>query len=384
MKNVVVLQHQNKMVYSKEFLQIKVPFETSILLYSVVLFFIVAICLVVFGKTDDVVKTSGIIRTNQNVSSVKNAVSGKISEKYYFPGMKIEKGEILYKIDSSVYDSELKSLESEKKLLHKKLTGTNELLQSYNAEENLVSKENVASFSRFENFIKNRQKLEFQLKIAEKALNDERTLPESLKVPSNLEQKNLEYEYYKKELESYESEVYSELNTEKQELELSFEKCLQEIKQLNNQLELLSISAPVSGFVQEVSSLNIGDYIEYGKTVLNIIPDDSKNFRVELQISPKDIGKIHEGLKVKYRLSAFPYFEYKGAEGKITSVDSDIRSAENGYFYYSAYADIDRTEFSSRTSGTFPIRAGLESNCRIVLERNSILFFILKKMNFLY
>lgn len=384
MKNVVVLQHQDKMIYSKEFLQIKIPAEVNVLLYSVLMFFVVAICLIVFGRIDDVVKVSGIVRTNQNVSSVKNAVSGKISEIYYFPGMEVSKGEVLYKIDSSTYDSELKSLKSEKVLLSKKLNGTDELLQSYNAGKNLVSKENVASFSRFENFTKNKQKLEFQLKISEKALNDEKTLPETLKVPSNIEQKNLEYEYYKKELESYESEFYSDLNSEKQELELSFEKCLQEIKQLNNQLGFLSVSAPVSGFIQEISSLNIGDFIESGKTVLNIIPNDSKNFRVELQILPKDIGKIREGLKVKYRLSAFPYFEYKGAEGKITSVDSDIRSTENGSFYYSAYADIDRTEFSSRNSGTFPIRAGLEANCRIVLERNSVLFFILKKMDFLY
>lgn len=384
MKNVVVLQHQDKMIYSKEFLQIKVPVEINILLYSVVLFFIVAICLVVFGKIDDVVKVSGIVRTNQNVSSVKNAISGKIAEKYYLPGKKIEKGEVLYKIDSSAYEPELKNLESEKILLRKKLIGTDELLQSFNVRKNLVSKENVASFSRFENFINNRQKLEFQLKIAEKALNDEKTLPETLKVPSNIEQKNLEYKYYKKELESYESEFFSNLNNEKQELEFSLEKSLQEIKKLQKEMEFLSVSAPVSGFVQEVSSLNIGDYIESGKTVLNIIPNDSKNFRVELQISPKDIGKIKEGLKVKYRLSAFPYFEYKGAEGKISSVDSDIRSYENGSFYYSAYADIDRTEFSSRTSGSFPIRAGLEANCRIVLEHETILFFILKKMNFLY
>lgn len=380
MKNVVVLQHQDRMIYSKEFLQIKIPAEVNILLYSVLMFFVVAICLIVFGKIDDVVKVSGIVRTNQNVSSVKNAVSGKISEKYYFPGKKIKADEVLYKIDSSSYEAELKSLESEKVLLSKKLTGTDELLQSYNAGKNLVSKENVAAFSRYENFEKNKQKLEFQLKIAEKALNDEKTLPEALKVQSNIEQKNLEYEYYKKELESYESEFCSDLNSENQELELSLEK----IKQLNNQLEFLSVSAPVSGFVQEISFLNIGDYVESGKTVLNIIPDDSKNFRVELQISPKDIGKIREGLKVKYRLSAFPYFEYKGAEGKITSVDSDIRSLENGSFYYSAYADIDRTEFSSKHSGTFPIRAGLEANCRIVLERNSVLFLILKKMDFLY
>ena len=44
---------------------------------------------------------------------------------------------------------------------------------------------------------------------------------------------------------------------------------------------------------------------------MNIVPNDNENFRVEIQISPKDMGKITEGKKVKYRLSAFPFYEYQ-------------------------------------------------------------------------
>ena len=141
----------------------------------------------------------------------------------------------------------------------------------------------------------------------------------------------------------------------------------------------------MSGYVQEISSLNVGDYLESNSKVLNIIPNDNENFRVEIRIAPKDMGKINIGQKVKYRLSAFPYFEYKGAEGFITSIDPDIRALEeNGGFYYSVYADIDRVNFSNRQGDSFPIRAGLETDVRIVLERKPIIYFILKKLDFLY
>ena len=61
-----------------------------------------------------------------------------------------------------------------------------------------------------------------------------------------------------------------------------------------------------------------------------------------MSLALKDMGKIKEGLKVKYRLSAFPFFEYKGAEGTITAVDPDIRSGDSGMLYYIVYADLDR------------------------------------------
>ena len=61
MKKVIVLQHQNRMIYSKEFLQMKVPKELRVLLYSILVLFGVAICLITFGKVDDVIQANGII-----------------------------------------------------------------------------------------------------------------------------------------------------------------------------------------------------------------------------------------------------------------------------------------------------------------------------------
>ena len=112
--------------------------------------------------------------------------------------------------------------------------------------------------------------------------------------------------------------------------------------------------------------------------------NDGGKVRVEIRIAPKDMGKIAIGQRVKYRLSAFPYFEYKGAEGIITSIDPDIRTTPEGdRAYYSVYADIDRTNFSNKHGEVFPIRAGLETDVRIVMERKPIIFYILKKLDFI-
>ena len=93
MKKVMVVQHQNTMVYSKEFLQLKVPSEINVLLYTIIFLFTTALVFLFVGKIDDVIKIHGIVRTEGNISSVKNVISGKIIEINFKPGQKVFKGD---------------------------------------------------------------------------------------------------------------------------------------------------------------------------------------------------------------------------------------------------------------------------------------------------
>ena len=372
------------MVYSKEFLQLRVPSEISVLFYVIILLLVVVICIVFFGKIDDVIKVNGIIRTQENVSSVKNVISGKIIEKNYKPGQKVEKGTFLYKIDPTIYDSQRENLVAEQNNLIERLSGLEELFISYNQNKNLVDKKNVVAYTRFESFKTNLEKLIIQTNISYETLKNEENLPVSLRNQKTITQYKMNYDYNQKTVESYKADFLKTINQEKNDLELLLVKNQQEIQKLDSQYEFLKVYAPVEGYVQEISSLNLGDYLESGAKVINIIPNDEKNFRVEMQISPKDMGKIKSGLRVKYRISAFPFFEYKGAEGLITAVDPDIRTGNNGQLYYIAYADIDRVQFENRKGEVFPIRAGLETSSRIVLETEPIITFFLRKIDFLY
>ena len=250
------------MVYSKEFLQLKIPSEIRFLLYSIILLFITAIGILLFGKIDDVIKVNGIIRTEENVSSVKNVISGKIIEINYKPGQKVLKGSFLYKIDPAIYDSQRENLVLEKENLEERLQGIDELFLSYNKNKNVINKSNVVAYTRFESYKANVEKLIIQKNISYEALKNEQNLPVSLRNQKTIKQRKMEYDYNQKNLESYEADFIKSINQEKDELELSLFKNCQEIQKLDSQYEFLKVYAPVDGYVQEVSSLNLGDYLE--------------------------------------------------------------------------------------------------------------------------
>ena len=176
------------MVYSKEFLQLKVPSEVRVLLYIILLLVAAAVFLLFFGKIDDVIKADGIVRTEENVSSVKNVISGKIINKNYKPGQKVYKNDFLYEIDPSIYDSQRQNLISEKENLEVKLQAVQQLLESYKENKNLIDKNSQVAYTRFESYAKNVEKLTIQKDIAYETFIDEQHLPASMRNEKNIKQ----------------------------------------------------------------------------------------------------------------------------------------------------------------------------------------------------
>lgn len=383
MKNQVILKHHNHLKSSREFFLMKVPEELDVFFYSIIFFVVIALMIVIFGKIDDVVKVRGIVRTKENVSSVKNVIAGKITEISYEPGQKVCKGDELFKIDSTIFEAQKENLLAVKKDLINKLEVVELLIQSFELEKNVIPHEEILAFTRFDSYLKSLNELKMNALIAQKLYQDEMENPKAMQSKKNMEMREIEFRLAETSVEKIRADFIRDLYLEKNQLDLEMLQTEKELTALENQYDFLVVRAPVDGFVQEVSSLNVGDYLSGNSVVLNIVPNDLKNFRVEIQIPPKDIGKIKVGLKVKYRLSAFPFFEYKGAEGVVTSIDPDIRGTESGNLFYSVYADIDRIEFENNRGEKFPIKAGLETDTRIVLETRNILYFVLKRMDFL-
>lgn len=383
MKNQVILKHHNHLKSSREFFLMKVPEELDVFFYSIIFFVVVALMIVIFGKIDDVVKVRGIVRTKENVSNVKNVIAGKITEISYEPGQKVCKGDELFKIDSTIFEAQKENFLAVKKDLINKIEVVELLIQSFELEKNVIPHEEILAFTRFDSYLKSLNELKMNALIAQKLYQDEMENPKAMQSKKNVEMREIEFRLAETSVEKIRADFIRDLYLEKNQLDLEILKTEKELTALENQYDFLVVRAPVDGFVQEVSSLNVGDYLSGNSVVLNIVPNDLKNFRVEIQIPPKDIGKIKVGLKVKYRLSAFPFFEYKGAEGVVTSIDPDIRGAESGNLFYSVYADIDRIEFENNRGEKFPIKVGLETDTRIVLETRNILYFVLKRMDFL-
>lgn len=375
------LETAEMMYYSRELVHLKVPKEINYLIYTIGTIFVAVLILCFAVKINDVVKVRGWVRAKENNSEVRNVLSGTITQINYEPNQFVKAGDVLLCLDDSQYKNIIGIQKAEEKKLEEELYCANALKDAMESGKNNFKDEIYAS-AKINEYLKTVSYLKKQINIAKYKYDYEEKLPETMKNYRYVKEASMEYNLKLSELEKFKADTKADTEEKIKNLSVELEKLQQEIKKTEKEYSFLKIKAPVSGYIQETSSLNCGDYISAGQNLVNIIPTDANDFKVELAIPTKDIGEITEGMKVKFRLSAFPFFEYKGAEGNIFAIDPDIRKNEGNQYVYCVYSDIDKISFKSSEGKVFPLRSGIEVDGRIILDRISIAAYLLRKVGF--
>ncbi|MGF6767455.1 hemolysin D [Paraburkholderia sp. GAS33] len=113
---------------------------------------------------------------------------------------------------------------------------------------------------------------------------------------------------------------------------------------------LLSLTAPVSGTVQQLATHTLGGVVTTAQSLMEIVPADT--LEVEAQLQNRDIGFVDVGQMVAVKVEAFPYTRYGFLTGTVVSVSNDaVQDKKLGL--------------------TFPVRIRLSTN-RIHVEKKWI------------
>ncbi|RKR38205.1 HlyD family type I secretion periplasmic adaptor subunit [Paraburkholderia sp. BL17N1] len=104
---------------------------------------------------------------------------------------------------------------------------------------------------------------------------------------------------------------------------------------------LLSLTAPVSGTIQQLATYTPGGVVTTAQSLMEIVPADT--LEVEAQLENRDVGFVEVGQTAAVKVEAFPYTRYGFINGTVVSVSNDA--------------------VQDRKSGlTFPVRIRLSTN----------------------
>lgn len=379
MKNPV-LHSEDKLKFSTEYVLKKdSPWGAGIILVisGVLVAVILFIC---FGKMEEVVKAQGIVRPELNVSQVKSILAGEIEEICFIPGQFVQKGSVLARLNQDELAAQKETIQAQLEDIKTKIQGNKLIEESFNSKKNLIPVYDKLAYSRFEAFKSEYDLLKTKCDFAEFLYKEEKMIPASGTTPMNIKKLGYEYREARENLNLFTDKFYEQVVLESSELELMEIQLEKQLEQLEVNLRNTELTAPVSGFIQEISSLNVGDYIFADQKILNIVPATSSDYRIELRIPARDSGRIKKGMEVKLRFPAFPYYEFKGAVGTVKSIDPDTQAASNGELFFTVVTDIDTNTLKDRKGIEYPVKVGLEVDARLILESRTILYFLLKKV----
>ncbi len=160
-----------------------------------------------------------------------------------------------------------------------------------------------------------------------------------------------------------------------------------ELEQLDTEIELSSIKAPVSGVIQMLMLRNPGQVVSAGELVARISPRDNL-MEVKTLVALRDIGKVEIGQTVHVRLSACPYSDYGTLQGAVTAISPDavapVKVDAASPFNQSAWTGYEVTvqpdSFTLQLSGRkCLIQSGMEGRAEILTKKQTILRFFLGK-----
>ncbi len=191
-------------------------------------------------------------------------------------------------------------------------------------------------------------------------------------------------------VEAEESLILAEAERESQKLVL-LEEILQEKSELEAELRSLGsdadiveermahqqIRATARGRIQFADPISLGEYIEPGKIVFELLPI-KQTLVVEVKVSNTDYGYIDVGQPVSVSFDNFDARRYGKVQGTVSSLSPVPLIDENtGETYFRTNIDLSR---SSIGEGQFrrPIEAGFTSVAEMQTGGSSLLSYILR------
>jgi len=155
------------------------------------------------------------------------------------------------------------------------------------------------------------------------------------------------------------------------------------ISDLERNISNATIYAPISGRVNELRRLNVGDNVIPGEEILAIIPEGETGLRVELRVDPAHIARIRPGQMVVLRFPGLPPSRYGKMETEIDLIPADVSAAQGFAPVFLVEALLSEPWLTSRSGEKAHLRAGIGASARIIIDRDTVLRMFLRRLDFI-
>ncbi|MGY1488009.1 HlyD family type I secretion periplasmic adaptor subunit [Methylobacillus pratensis] len=170
-----------------------------------------------------------------------------------------------------------------------------------------------------------------------------------------------------------------EIDTEMAQVKLAVQADAEKYKPLWDELQRITVTAPVSGQVVGLQVHTVGAVIQPGQKIMDIVPFDEPLI-LDARIPPHLIDKIHTGQDADVRFSSFSNTPQLLLEGQVKTVSSDLLvdpgtggQAPSSYYL----ARINITEDGMKTLGDRRLQPGMPVQVVIRTGERTLLTYLM-------
>lgn len=362
------------------------------LLYSIVLFFIVAVFWANNAYLDVITTGQGKVIPSSQVQIVQNLEGGIVDEIFVSEGDVVKAGQKLVRIDdtrfAASYNENLAkymAILGSIARLKAQVKGNSKMNFPKVLHENgkdIIASETQLFNSQKEQLDSNLQNLKENYNLAKKELSITAPLVKE-GLMSQLELLRLQREVNEikgqisTEEDKFEAEAQAQLTAKEAELAALYE----QLKAGKDRKDRTLVVSPVPGIVKKINIVTQGGVIQPGMDIMEIVPSED-SLLVEAKISPSDIAFVNIGDDAVVKISAYDYAIYGGLQGKVDHISADTiqeQDEREEKSYYKIYV-VTNNNYIIHDNLKYHIRVGMTVTVDVLTDKKTVLDYILKPL----
>ncbi|HJN51305.1 MAG: HlyD family type I secretion periplasmic adaptor subunit [Pseudomonadales bacterium] len=147
---------------------------------------------------------------------------------------------------------------------------------------------------------------------------------------------------------------------------------------LQDRVQRTDVRSPVDGTVKQILVNTIGGIIQPGMDLIEIVPAND-TLLVEAKIRPSDIAFIHPGQKATVKLTAYDFSIYGGLDSVLELISADTITDERGEHFFQIQVRTNRNYLGSKEN-PLPIMPGMIASVDILTGKKTVMDYILKPL----
>jgi len=381
-----------------------------------------------FTELDEVIRSSGQIVPASNAKVVQSEFQGKVSKINVSVGDNVKKGNVLLVLDNSDFLTEINinkedyfssmalisRLEGEailtnpvfnRELIDKRPDLMNAQIQIFNSRMKKLQDEEKLLRNELERLIYNIEEVNANIR---SSIEERKFLNEELQILNPLVKKGFEpklklvqisqrlaaldskisksrvaipgikidIKKTTQQLKNLKSDFISKAKEEIVAAKDRFNKSFLKSKQLDNRLKGTKIVAPVDGLISKVEISTIGAIVSSGTDLFEIIPS-SDELIIEAEVRPEDVAFVRYRQKARISITAYDPSVYGFLDGEVENIAGNTSEKSDGTKYYSARIITKSKIFDKQKDKKLDLIPGMQASVELQGDKRSVLDYIL-------
>ena len=347
----------------------------SISIYALVIISLITLILALpFIEVDVTSQSRGVVRSQKETVSLNTIVEGEIILFNMKNNQAVNVGDTLIMIAKE-------DIESQKELNDTLIKGSKLLMNDLNRL--LTGSTSAFETSRgremYNTFFSKKIELANKLNLAESNFIRQKQLFDKMVISQSVYEKYVyEYNAARQVIKSFTKQNRSSWELQKQELQERQKSLENNITNLNIQSSNYTITAPLTGTLENVKGLQVGSFVSASQTIAQISPDS--DLIVENIVYPSEIGLLKKGQNVKFQFDAFNYNQWGLLEGRIIEIDKNI-TLDNSTAFFKIRCSLESKELRLKNGYEAKISKGMTLTTRYFINRRSIWELLFDKID---